>query len=608
MFSIQTFKSWFGTVENEKNVSNKEIVKTTPTSKPEAFDAEYELIGQLAALHNAALVSETDLMGIITFANDTFCAISKYTRSELIGQNHRILKSGKQSDEIFVDLWQTISSGRFWKGEICNRAKDGTYYWVAATITPVLGADGKPVKYVGVRFDITRERELKEELQLHIEELKATEEELRTINEELHETNRHLASLQLELQCRMDAVNNANIVSETDLLGNITFVNDTFCRISGYSREELIGQNHRILKSGHQPDSIFEELWQTISAGKFWQGTVKNKTKHGGYYWVKATVTPILGTDGKPVKYISIRTDITAQVEMEDRMAAMLEEQKRLNAELTAAKELLENAVDETRNELKDSIVYAQRIQHALLPTPEKFAERLPAGFECFVIFMSKDSVGGDFYWIGNWKNKTVVAVGDGTGHGVPGAFMSIVGIGALTKIVEDRGIIEPGSVLEMMDEEVRRGLNQTGIPGDIQDSLEVTVCALQPGKGAVALGSAMRQILHYRRGELTEIPGDRRPVGGTLHGECEFSTKQINMSPGDVLYLFSDGYFSQIGGNEMPARTMGRKRFKEIISSLASLDLPAQRDALLAHFADWKGDVRKQTDDVVVVGIRYKG
>ena len=605
MLSLNTFKSWFGA--EDKITSNKEISKVK-TEEAQDLSTEYELIGQLAALHNAALVSETDLAGNIIFANDTFCAISKYSRAELIGRNHRILKSGKQADEIFVELWETISAGKFWKGEICNRAKDGTYYWVAATITPVLGVDGKPIKYIGVRFDITHERELKEELQLHIEELKATEEELRTINDELHETNRHIRALQIELQCRMDAVNNANIVSETDLLGNITFVNDKFCEISGYSADELLGKNHRILKSGHQPDEIFVELWETISAGKFWQGLVKNKKKDGGYYWVRATVTPILGSDGKPAKYISVRTDVTEQIELEENLAESIKSQIKLNAELAAAKELLEEAMDETQNEIKDSIVYAERIQYALLPTPETFAQRLPEGYECFVIFMPKDRVGGDFYWVGNWKNKTIVAVGDGTGHGVPGAFMSIVGIGALTKIVEDRGIIEPSSILEILDEEVRRGLNQTGQADDIQDSLEATVCCLQPGKGNVSLASAMRQAIHIHNGELVEIAGDRRPVGGTLYGKGEFTTKQINLQPGDCLYLFSDGFFSQLGGEDKVAKTMGRKRFKDILSASAGLDMNAQKNALLQHLGDWKGEIRKQTDDVVIVGLKYKG
>ena len=605
MLSLNTLRSWFGT--EHKSASNKDISKNAPELVDD-LSAEYELIGQLAALHNAALVSETDLAGNITFANDTFCAVSKYGREELLGRNHRLLKSGKQPDDVFVKLWETISSGKFWKGEICNRAKDGTYYWVAATITPILGVDGKPAKYVGVRFDITHERELKEELQLHVEELKATEEELRTINDELHETNRHIRALQVELQCRMDAVNNANIVSETDLLGNITFANDTFCQISGYAREELMGVNHRILKSGHQPDEIFTELWETISAGKFWQGTVKNKTKNGGYYWVRATITPILGTDGKPVKYVSVRTDITAQIELEENLQQTLGNLSKANAELAAAKELLLEAMDETQNEIKDSIVYAERIQHALLPTPEVFAQRLPEGFECFVIFKPKDRVGGDFFWAGSWKNKTIVAIGDGTGHGVPGAFMSIVGVSALTKIVEDRGIIEPSSILEILDEEVRRGLNQTGAPDDIQDSLEATVCCLQPGKGTVSLASAMRQALHFHGGELIEIPGDRRPVGGTLYGEGEFTTKHITLQPGDCLYLFSDGYFSQFGGNDAGAKTMGRKRFKDIVSAGASLDMGAQKLALEQHLYDWKGDLHKQTDDVIIVGIKYKG
>ncbi|MCS7084665.1 MAG: serine/threonine-protein phosphatase [Bacteroidia bacterium] len=313
----------------------------------------------------------------------------------------------------------------------------------------------------------------------------------------------------------------------------------------------------------------------------------------------------ILGADGKPAKYISIRADITEQIELERQLSDALKSQTKLNAELSAAKELLEAAMDETQNELKDSIAYAERIQQALMPSAATFAERLPKNFECFVLYFPKERIGGDFYWIGSWKNKTIVAVGDGTGHGVPGAFMSIVGIGALTKLVEDRGIIEPSSILEILDEEIRRSLNQTGSPDDIQDSLEMTVCCFQEGKNVVSLSSAMRQVLHFHDGELLEINGDRRPVGGTLHGQSPFSSRQITLQAGDCLYLFSDGFFSQLGGDETPAKTMGRKRFKEIVSSIAPLDMNTQKEALIRHFNDWKGEVRKQTDDVVVIGVR---
>lgn len=117
--------------------------------------SDYEAV--LSALNKTALLSMTDSKGIITYANDKFSEISGYSHKELIGQNHRILKSGQQPDALFEDLWATISSGHIWRGEIKNRAKDGGYYWVDTSITPVIGERGRPESYIAIRFLITRQ-------------------------------------------------------------------------------------------------------------------------------------------------------------------------------------------------------------------------------------------------------------------------------------------------------------------------------------------------------------------------------------------------------------------------------------------------------------------
>jgi PAS domain S-box-containing protein len=297
-----------------------------------------ELQGQLNALHNGAIVSEADLRGDIIFVNDLFVRISRYSRSELMGQNHRLLKSGHQDDAIFVDLWRTISQGQVWKGIIKNRAKDGSYYWVYSTITPALGIDNKPTKYIAVRYDITEIKQKEEELaqlnasldrtiQERTAELQHMLEETQTQEEELRASSEQLEALQLkiqnELQGQLNALHNGAIVSEADLKGDIIFVNDLFVRISRYSKSELMGQNHRLLKSGHQDNSIFVDLWQTISRGQVWKGIIKNRAKDGSYYWVYSTITPALGIDNKPTKYIAVRYDITEIKQKEEELAQL---------------------------------------------------------------------------------------------------------------------------------------------------------------------------------------------------------------------------------------------------------------------------------------------
>ncbi len=149
---------------------------TGPTvdSKADELQKTADLLRQMReALDSSSIVSMTDVRGIITYANDNFCSISKYLREEMLGQNHRILKSGLHPKEYYADMWHTIARGKVWKGELCNRAKDGSFYWVYATIFPFLRADGKPESYMGIRHDITQ--------------LKRTEEELRRSNQVLEE-------------------------------------------------------------------------------------------------------------------------------------------------------------------------------------------------------------------------------------------------------------------------------------------------------------------------------------------------------------------------------------------------------------------------------------
>jgi PAS domain S-box-containing protein len=293
------------------------------------------------AINNAAIVSETDLEGKITFVNTTFTQISKYSEDELLGQNHRILKSFHQPDEIFVDLWKTISSGSVWRGIIKNKAKDGSFYWVFSTITPELGQDGKPQKYISIRFDITKQMELQKRLQETVAQLEAKELELEARYRQLAEANHNLEQLQSRLQSQIAALNNAAIVSETNLAGDIIFANQAFEKISGYSQAELIGQNHRMLKSGHQPQQLFEELWQTISQGKVWKGLIKNKKKDGGFYWVLSTITPEIGPEGKPQKYIAVRFDVTPQIEQQEKLQQMIEEIRATEEELRQTTEEL---------------------------------------------------------------------------------------------------------------------------------------------------------------------------------------------------------------------------------------------------------------------------
>jgi PAS domain S-box-containing protein len=270
--------------------------------------APRELDDLKAALDEHAIVAITTPDGKITFVNDKFCAISQYSREELIGQDHRIINSGHHGPEFIRQLWTTIARGKVWKGEIKNRAKDGSFYWVDTTIVPFLDAGGKPRQYVAIRADITARKRAEEELKAstkEIDDLKA-------------------------------ALDEHAIVAITDPRGKITFVNDKFCAISQYSREELIGQDHRIINSTYHPKEFIRELWTTITRGKVWKGEIKNRAKDGTFYWVDTTIVPFLDEAGKPRQYIAIRADITERKKAEEAVREMNAGLERRVAERTA--------------------------------------------------------------------------------------------------------------------------------------------------------------------------------------------------------------------------------------------------------------------------------
>ncbi|MGE5943766.1 MAG: PAS domain S-box protein, partial [Flavobacteriales bacterium] len=250
------------------------------------------------ALDESSIVAITDQKGIIKYVNDNFCNISKYTAKELIGQDHRIINSGYHSKEFIKELWTTIANGKVWKGELKNKAKDGTVYWVDTTIVPFLNHEGKPYQYVAIRSDIT--------------DRKKGEEELKKILKEISDYKY--------------ALDESAIVAITDQKGIITHVNDNFCKISKYTANELIGQDHRIINSGFHSKEFIKKLWTTIANGKVWKGELKNKAKDGSTYWVDTTIVPFLNHAGKPYQYVAIRSDITERKEGEEELKKILKE------------------------------------------------------------------------------------------------------------------------------------------------------------------------------------------------------------------------------------------------------------------------------------------
>ncbi len=409
--------------------ASKKIAKALASSDA---SVSQELKKVMAALDQHAIVAATDVHGRIISMNDKFCEISGYAKEELLGQNHKMLNSGLHPKDFFKQMYRTIATGSSWSGEICNRAKDGSVYWLHTTISPFIDAHGKPTMYIAIRSDITARKQVeiklaeREEIyrsivtqagegialidpetqafaefndaacdclgysrdefsSLRLDDIatdvdatsltqsvqrivqdgharfethhrhksgslrnihisarvimisarpyivvimaditrrKANELELLNYRDQLEQMVqeqtrelRHSADLAKSALSELDrqkfVLDRHAAVSMSDAAGHITYGNSKFSEISGYARSEFIGQDHKILNSGHHPKGFFKAMYEALGRGEVWHAEVCNRSKDGRLYWLDTTVAAFAGDDNNAHEYIAVRTDIT---------------------------------------------------------------------------------------------------------------------------------------------------------------------------------------------------------------------------------------------------------------------------------------------------------
>ncbi len=260
--------------------------------------------------------------------------------------------------------------------------------------------------------------------------------------------------------------------------------------------------------------------------------------------------------------------------------------------------------INEQKQKIDDSIHYANRIQTAvLLPRPEAM-DHLP---EHFILFKPREVVSGDFFWISDKGTKILLAAVDCTGHGVPGAFMSMLAISYLNDIVsqipEDQPIILASEILNKLRAHVIRSLHQTGMRKESKDGMDISLVVWDIKTNMVQYSGAHNSLYHIRGKLLTAIEADRMPISIHKLSDRPFKNNEMHLEPGDLLYMFTDGYYDQAGGND--GRKFLSRNFKELILSIHQKPMTEQRNILNSTIEDWKGKT-PQRDDMLVVGLRF--
>ncbi len=246
---------------------------------------------------------------------------------------------------------------------------------------------------------------------------------------------------------------------------------------------------------------------------------------------------------------------------------------------------------------ITDSIEYARRIQAAILPSLELFTDKL----EHFVLFKPRDIVSGDFYWVEHMNDKLVIIAADCTGHGVPGAFMSMLGVSMLNDIVIAKGILQPDEILNVLREMIIVALKQDK-GSIIKDGMDMTVCLLDRKENKLQFSGANNPLYHISNGELRMVKGDKMPVA--IHEVMHpFTLHELSLKEGDAFYTFSDGYADQFGGPLQKKFLV--KNFRNLLLSIQHLNMIDQGKYLDESFEAYRKDV-EQVDDVVVIGVKY--
>jgi PAS domain S-box-containing protein len=264
-------------------------------------------------------------------------------------------------------------------------------------------------------------------------------------------------------------------------------------------------------------------------------------------------------------------------------------------------RKMIELDIQEKNKKINDSINYARRIQNAILPDTSIINKSLP---DSFLLYKPRDVVSGDFPWFVQSGDDIFIAAVDCTGHGVPGALLSLIGYFLLNDIVKSRHITDPGKILDLLDEGVTETLRQDRGDAATKDGMDIALCRINKKLNVVEYAGAHRPLLAMKSGVMEEIKGDRFPVGGGISkNQSNFTTSRVTLTTGDSIYFSSDGFPDQFGGPE--GRKLGSKRVRELVEQLHHLPALDAHAAFDQAWESWRG-THKQTDDVLLIGVRF--
>jgi serine phosphatase RsbU (regulator of sigma subunit) len=299
------------------------------------------------------------------------------------------------------------------------------------------------------------------------------------------------------------------------------------------------------------------------------------------------------------------RLQISDNKSLMDSMHGELEIEKYAREVLESKNKQIEEAyqlIKQKNKDITDSIKYARHIQQSLLPSENYIAEYLP---QHVIFYQPREIVSGDFYWFNQKNGLAYFATVDCTGHGVPGAFISMVSSNCLYQAFRESDFTEAGKMLDRVNELFNMMIRQTYEESAVKDGMDISLCIIDPKKGTINFAGANHDLNIVRNGEMTEVRGDKKAIGVFIGDEIRnYTSNHIQLMPNDCVYMFTDGYADQFGGQSGEQKYF-RKRLKKFLASISGEEMIQQQALLKKNFNNWKG-ANEQIDDVLVVGIKF--
>jgi PAS domain S-box-containing protein len=436
-----------------------------------------------------------------------------------------------------------------------------------------------------------------EELTVQTEQLEYQKEELQAQKEELETQKEILQDQNLELEILDLAVSNTqNVIYLFDPQGVLIWFNTSFSSQLGKTLKEYKSSNEKIkicdISSYEKIREAVARVIQTRESMTYEAQVVVD----GQNRWFQTTLTPVIEAN-ELKNIVAIDTEITRLKNYEQEIITQQRDfEMQKNLAIVRRKE-----VELQQREITDSLNYAKRIQSAILPSAKSISRFFP---ESFVLFMPRDIVSGDFYWFHRIEDKYICVVVDCTGHGVPGAFMSIIGTYLLNNIIIQNNETRPAEILKQLNRKLKISLKNSAMDSQTNDGMDVALAVVDKASETLTYAGSLRPLFLFQNGKFIEQKGDKVPITSAISGNtmASFNEYTYKINDGDSFYIFSDGIVDQFGGQKN--KKFLTKRLKQVLFDAQMYNMEEQKKIIQKSIIDWKGK-NQQIDDILLVGVQ---